>query len=276
MSIDLAGSGIAADDAAFCERAVTEAGVAAIPVSAFYAEDPVRNVIRLCFAKKGETLDAGSSGSTAGLVRIEQARQGAPHPSSAPLPRVGDREEITAHRRAIAPAIQAETISCRVWKIMIGRMISPAAAAGKSRRAIGAPATRLLTEPQNRMAARLGRAGSRRAGRRGPPPEHQAEQGQQQGGQHGELGRRQPPPDAFHRGRREGAVDGEQDRALVDRPGHRRPRLDEAEQQRPQGMADHEGQEQQGEDAAEGGERDLRALRLQHEQGEQRGSGTRR
>ena len=59
MSIDLAGSGIAADDAAFCERAVTEAGVAAIPVSAFYAENPVQSVIRLCFAKKAETLDAG-------------------------------------------------------------------------------------------------------------------------------------------------------------------------------------------------------------------------
>ena len=59
MSLDLAGSGIAADDIAFCERAVAEAGVAAIPVSAFYAEDPVRSVIRLCFAKKAETLDAG-------------------------------------------------------------------------------------------------------------------------------------------------------------------------------------------------------------------------
>jgi N-succinyldiaminopimelate aminotransferase len=59
MSVDLAGSGIAVDDVAFCERAVTEAGVAAIPISAFYAENPVRNVIRLCFAKTAETLDAG-------------------------------------------------------------------------------------------------------------------------------------------------------------------------------------------------------------------------
>ena len=59
MSIDLAGSGIAADDVGFCERAVTEAGVAAIPISAFYAEDPVRSVIRLCFAKQPATLAAG-------------------------------------------------------------------------------------------------------------------------------------------------------------------------------------------------------------------------
>ncbi len=43
----------------FCERAVREAGVAAIPLSAFYAEDPVTSVVRLCFAKKPETLAAG-------------------------------------------------------------------------------------------------------------------------------------------------------------------------------------------------------------------------
>jgi aspartate/methionine/tyrosine aminotransferase len=59
MSVDLAASGVAADDVTFCERAVREAGVACIPVSAFYAEDPVTNVVRLCFAKKSETLEAG-------------------------------------------------------------------------------------------------------------------------------------------------------------------------------------------------------------------------
>ena len=59
LSIDLAGSGIDADDVTFCERAVREAGVAAIPVSAFYAEAPVTSVVRLCFAKKAETLEAG-------------------------------------------------------------------------------------------------------------------------------------------------------------------------------------------------------------------------
>jgi N-succinyldiaminopimelate aminotransferase len=58
LNLDLAASGIGADDTEFCERAVREAGVAAIPVSAFYAEDPVRNVVRLCFAKKPATLDA--------------------------------------------------------------------------------------------------------------------------------------------------------------------------------------------------------------------------
>jgi len=62
LNLDLAASGIAAGDTEFCERAVREAGVAAIPVSAFYAQDPVRNVIRLCFAKKPETLAAGVTG----------------------------------------------------------------------------------------------------------------------------------------------------------------------------------------------------------------------
>ena len=46
------------DDAAFCQRLVAEHGVAAIPVSAFYAGDPVRTIVRLCFAKKRSTLDA--------------------------------------------------------------------------------------------------------------------------------------------------------------------------------------------------------------------------
>jgi aspartate/methionine/tyrosine aminotransferase len=57
LSLDLAASGLAVDDLTFCERLVREAGVAAIPVSSFYAEDPVTNVVRLCFAKTGVTLD---------------------------------------------------------------------------------------------------------------------------------------------------------------------------------------------------------------------------
>jgi aspartate/methionine/tyrosine aminotransferase len=59
LCVDLAASGIALGDVEFCERAVAEAGVAAIPVSAFYAEAPVTNVIRLCFAKQPETVAAG-------------------------------------------------------------------------------------------------------------------------------------------------------------------------------------------------------------------------
>jgi N-succinyldiaminopimelate aminotransferase len=59
VGVDLPASGIDAGDEHFCERAVREAGVAAIPLSAFYAEQPVTNVVRLCFAKRPETLAAG-------------------------------------------------------------------------------------------------------------------------------------------------------------------------------------------------------------------------
>ena len=60
LCVDLDASGVAADDLTFCRRAVTEAGVGAIPVSVFYAEAPVTNVVRLCFAKSDATLDAGA------------------------------------------------------------------------------------------------------------------------------------------------------------------------------------------------------------------------
>ena len=45
------------DDNTFANLLVEKAGVASIPVSAFYAEDAVTSVVRFCFAKKFETLD---------------------------------------------------------------------------------------------------------------------------------------------------------------------------------------------------------------------------
>jgi N-succinyldiaminopimelate aminotransferase len=45
------------DDLAFCTDIVVTHGVAAIPVSAFYAQDAVRSIVRFCFAKTDETLD---------------------------------------------------------------------------------------------------------------------------------------------------------------------------------------------------------------------------
>jgi aspartate/methionine/tyrosine aminotransferase len=59
LNVDLAASGVALGDMDFCLRAVKEAGVAAIPVSAFYEENPVTSVARLCFSKRDETLDEG-------------------------------------------------------------------------------------------------------------------------------------------------------------------------------------------------------------------------
>jgi aspartate/methionine/tyrosine aminotransferase len=60
LNVDLAGSGVAESDLDFCYRSVKEAGVAAIPVSAFYEEAPVSTLIRLCFAKQDATLDEGA------------------------------------------------------------------------------------------------------------------------------------------------------------------------------------------------------------------------
>ncbi len=59
VNVDLAGSGVDEADRAFCLRAVKEAGVAAIPVSAFYEQEPVTSIMRLCFSKADETLDEG-------------------------------------------------------------------------------------------------------------------------------------------------------------------------------------------------------------------------
>lgn len=57
LNVDLAPRGIL-DDVAFCRRLVVDHGVAAVPVSAFYADDAVRSVVRFCFAKSDATLDA--------------------------------------------------------------------------------------------------------------------------------------------------------------------------------------------------------------------------
>lgn len=68
LNVDLAASGVAEPDRAFALRAVKEAGVATIPVSALYEEDHVTTILRLCLAKKDETLDAG-------VERLAKARE---------------------------------------------------------------------------------------------------------------------------------------------------------------------------------------------------------
>ncbi len=67
VSIDLAASGITISDAEAAERLLA-AGVATIPVSAFYAEQPVTSTLRLCFAKRDEILDEAIS-------RLSRARK---------------------------------------------------------------------------------------------------------------------------------------------------------------------------------------------------------
>ena len=57
--VDLKASGIALDDEAFARLAVEQAGVAVVPLSAFAEQDPPRHMIRLCFAKRDETIERG-------------------------------------------------------------------------------------------------------------------------------------------------------------------------------------------------------------------------
>jgi N-succinyldiaminopimelate aminotransferase len=68
LNFDLAPLGLNEDDETFCKRLVVEHKVAAIPVSAFYAADPIRSVVRFCFAKRDQTLDAA-------LERLAGARR---------------------------------------------------------------------------------------------------------------------------------------------------------------------------------------------------------
>ena len=67
LNIDIAPLG-ETDDVAFAKRLVLDHGVAIIPVSAFYAEGAVKNVVRFCFAKRDATLDAALE-RLAGVVR---------------------------------------------------------------------------------------------------------------------------------------------------------------------------------------------------------------
>lgn len=57
VTIDLAASSLPEDDELVAERLIREAGVASIPVSAFYRDDPLTGYLRLCFAKQAAVLD---------------------------------------------------------------------------------------------------------------------------------------------------------------------------------------------------------------------------
>jgi aspartate/methionine/tyrosine aminotransferase len=62
VTVDLAASQVPMDDVAFCEAIIGSAGVAAIPISAFYAENAPSHLVRFCFAKHRATLQAALDG----------------------------------------------------------------------------------------------------------------------------------------------------------------------------------------------------------------------
>ena len=68
LCVDLKASGIDMDDEAFAQAAVERAGVAVVPVSAFAEEEPARHIVRLCFGKRDETIDAG----VAAMARVRE------------------------------------------------------------------------------------------------------------------------------------------------------------------------------------------------------------
>jgi len=59
LCVDLKASGLKCNDEAFAKAAVEQAGVAVVPLSAFATVDPPRHLVRLCFAKRDETIDSG-------------------------------------------------------------------------------------------------------------------------------------------------------------------------------------------------------------------------
>ena len=61
LCVDLAASGIALDDRIFSERAIREAGVASIPVSALFDGDAPRHIVRFCFTKSDALLDEAAA-----------------------------------------------------------------------------------------------------------------------------------------------------------------------------------------------------------------------
>lgn len=61
INVDLAGTRFAGADEAYCRHITETAGVAAIPVSAFYDVEPVRDVVRFCFSKRDTVLDEAVS-----------------------------------------------------------------------------------------------------------------------------------------------------------------------------------------------------------------------
>ena len=59
LCVDLAESGLECDDETFAAAAVERAGVAVVPLSPFAEKNPPRGLVRLCFGKKDDTIDAG-------------------------------------------------------------------------------------------------------------------------------------------------------------------------------------------------------------------------
>ncbi len=72
ISCDISSLGFA-DDVSFCRTMTVEAGVAAVPMSAFYDRDGPKNFVRFCFSKRDEVLDEAIGRLSAWLARRDRA-----------------------------------------------------------------------------------------------------------------------------------------------------------------------------------------------------------
>lgn len=61
LTVDVAPLGLDGDDAALARRMTAEAGVTAVPVSAFYGSEAPRSYLRLCFCKRDAVLDEAAA-----------------------------------------------------------------------------------------------------------------------------------------------------------------------------------------------------------------------
>jgi len=70
IDVDLRSLGWTEGDVAFCRRLVREVGVATVPISAFYDENPLTDVVRFCFCKRDATIELALERLAAGLPRM--------------------------------------------------------------------------------------------------------------------------------------------------------------------------------------------------------------
>jgi aspartate/methionine/tyrosine aminotransferase len=73
VTADFGPLGFAENDVDFCRRMTIEAGVTAVPLSAFYQANPPRSFVRFCFSKRDDVLDAAVSRLTDWLCKAGRA-----------------------------------------------------------------------------------------------------------------------------------------------------------------------------------------------------------
>ncbi len=72
LTLDMSPLDLESDDAALAKRMTVEAGVTAVPVSAFYASDAPRSFLRLCFSKRDDVLDEAAERMGAWLQSVRE------------------------------------------------------------------------------------------------------------------------------------------------------------------------------------------------------------